>query len=430
VGQSRLKPVFIAGALICTCASFVAGQTSESRGGPDAKPENQLKGINQQLERAAEREKQINRQLSALEREAREISRRLIDLAAKTQTTEEKLTIGERKIADLNDAEQELVTKLSSRQQALGELLVGLQRLERDPPPPLVAHPKDALAAIRSATLFAAIIPAIKSETTAIRADLSRLKNVRASLKTAEQDVHSEQAALDKVRNELNALLDRKKGFVNKTRKELAAEKIRTAALARKAKNLNQLLSRIKKQQQADRIAREKAEAEKTEAERRKLAEKRARLLRPKVAFSQTKGKLPLPVKGNFLRGFNQKDSLGSRSQGIFLSTRKTAQIVAPASGVVEYAGKFRSYGQLLILNVGEGYRMLLGGLGKIDVVTGQKVLAGEPLGLMGEKPARGTLITAALDVSQPVLYIEFRKNGGPIDSSSWWLSNHKRAQK
>ena len=85
---------------------------------------------------------------------------------------------------------------------------------------------------------------------------------------------------------------------------------------------------------------------------------------------------------------------------------------------MVEFAGEFRSYGQLLILNVGEGYHLLLGGLGKIEVETGQQVNAGEPVGYMGENAARGTLITSALDVRQPVLYIELRKNGGPVDPS------------
>jgi len=312
------------------------------------------------------------------------------------------------------------VAKLASRRDALGELLVGLQRLDRDPPPPLIVHPRDALAAIRSATLFGAIIPAIKAETTAIRRDLVVLKNVRASLSIAQKDLKNETVSLDSVRAELNALLERKKSFVRKTRKQLEDEKKRTASLVARAKNLTQLLARIKEEQ-------DRAEKAKTAAARKAEAARRVRALRPKIAFSKARGKLSLPASGQILARFAQKNQLGQALQGVMLGTRKQAQVTAPAGGVVEFAGKFRSYGQLLILNVGEGYRMLLGGLGKIDVTTGQQVDAGEPVGFMGNDAARGTLIASTLDVRQPVLYIELRKNGGPVDPSAWWSPQFKR---
>lgn len=414
-------PIFVAGLWLPGLGAGLSVVAQDSIKAPDQdKTKNQLQGVKRQLEQSEQREAQINRELTALEKEALEISDRLIALASKTQAGEAKITTGERKLALLDSQEKQLLAKLGHRRDALGELLVGLQRLERDPPPPLVAHPSDALAAIRSATLFGAIIPAIKSETTAIRRDLSVLKNVRASIVAAQSDLKRQNESLDSVRAELKALLDRKKSFVNKTRQQLDEEKKRTAALAAKARNFSQLLERIKQ----DKI---KAEKLKTEARRKAEAAEKARLLRPKVAFTKARGLLSLPAQGEVLRRFNEKNKLGQVSQGVLLGTRKQAQVITPASGVVEFAGKFRSYGQLLILNVGEGYRMLLGGLGRIDVNTGQQVHAGEPVGSMGEKAARGTLITSALDVPQPVLYIEFRKNGRTIDPSSWWLPANQR---
>ena len=416
VKKLGLKCSISSALLICSLAIPAFGQ-------PDKlKTTDELQGVEHQLGQSAQREKQINRELTALEKEAQEISQRLIDLAAKSQAGEAKVSAGENKIASLDLRQKQLVGKLASRRDVLGELLVGLQRLERDPPPPLVAHPKDALAAIRSATLFGAIIPAIKAETTAIRSDLSRLKNVRISLLAATKDLAVENKTLGGVRAELNALLERKKGFVQKTREELAAEKKRTASLVAKAKNLSQLLVRIKE----DEIRTEKL---KTEKIRKAEAARKVKLRLPKLAFTKSIGRLAFPAHGKLLRKFSQKNKLGQVTQGVLLGTRQQAQVTAPAGGLVEFAGEFRSYGQLLILNVGEGYHMLLGGLGKIDVETGQRVSAGEPVGFMGEKAARATLITDALDVHQPVLYIEFRKKGEPIDPSMWWLANHKRAQ-
>ncbi|HFC05443.1 MAG TPA: hypothetical protein ENJ55_07025 [Rhizobiales bacterium] len=398
-----------------SCIGAVWAQTGKEQ------TSDELRGVRRQLEQSQQREKQIGRELTALEKEARDISRRLIDLAAKTQQGETRVTAGEGKIADLDRQEKSLIAKLAARRNALGELLVGLQRLERNPPPPLVAHPRDALAAIRSATVFGAIIPAIKAETTALRHGLTVLKNVRASLLTAQKDLKAENTTLAGVRAELNALLERKKSFVRRTRQQLEKEKKRTAGLVAKAKNLNQLLDRI-------RLEKIRTEKLKTQAARRAEAARQARLLRPKVAFSKIIGKLPMPAAGKLLRGFKQKTALGGVSQGILLGTRKQAQVTAPTSGVVEFAGEFLSYGQLLILNVGEGYRILLGGMERINVSTGQQVNAGEPVGFMGDKAHRGSLITSALDVRQPVLYIEFRKNSEPVDPSKWWLAKHKLA--
>ena len=407
----------------------------------------ELKGVNRQIEQSAKRETKISAELSTLEREASEISRRLISLASKTQSREAKISTSELRIAKLNTSEQNLIANLNVKRDTLGELLVGLQRLQANPPPPLAAHPRDALAAVRSATLFGSIIPAIKAQTTVIRLELVKLTNVRQKLKIAQTDLQKDTKTLDSVRAELRAALAHKNNFVKKTQSQLLQERKRTKQLSLKARDLKDLLNRIKKQnviaeKQRIKVEKQRVEAEKqriiakrqaTQAEKRAaaraLAIKKARLLRPKIAFTKAIGKVRYPVHGKVLRQFGQKSGLGGKSQGILMATRKLAQVTAPVDGVVEFAGKFRSYGQLLILNVGQGYHMLLGGLERIDVQTGQQVRAGEPVGLMGKTAARKTLITASLDVNKPVLYIEFRKNGGPVDPSRWWHKNLKKVR-
>ncbi len=312
---------------------------------------------------------------------------------------------------------------MASKRNALGELLVGLQRLERDPPPPLAAHPKDALDAIRSATLFGSIIPMLKAEASAIRHDLLMLENVRAKLQHEKQQLQISLASLNEARHDLELLRKRKQEIVLKTRGDLAEEKARTAALAKKAKNLQQLLKQIaeEKLRAAKRLKDEKIKQE---------IARQARINRPKIAFSRSKGLLDLPATGAKLHEFHEKNRVGQTTQGIFIATRKQAQVTSPVDGVVEFAGEFRSYGQLLIVNAGEGYHVLLAGLGKIDVNTGQQLRAGEPVGQMGRTAARATLIAATVDDPRPVLYIEFRKQGRPIDPAPWWRDNRKEARK
>jgi septal ring factor EnvC (AmiA/AmiB activator) len=132
---------------------------------------------------------------------------------------------------------------------------------------------------------------------------------------------------------------------------------------------------------------------------------------------------LPLPVNGVKIRNFGDTDSMGGAEKGLAIAARPGAQVTAPCDGLVVYAGPFRSYGQLLILNAGGGYHVLLMGMERISVDPGQFVLTGEPVAAMGS----GGLIAAAsatITPSQPVLYIEFRKDGTPIDPGPWWATS------
>ncbi|MCB1522140.1 MAG: peptidoglycan DD-metalloendopeptidase family protein [Hyphomicrobiaceae bacterium] len=146
--------------------------------------------------------------------------------------------------------------------------------------------------------------------------------------------------------------------------------------------------------------------------------------IKPSIAFHEAMGRLPLPAHGRRVLNFNEKTQYGALSKGIVLETRGGAQITSPTDGWVVYAGEFRSYGQLLIINAGGGYHILLAGLSRIDVETGQFVLAAEPVGTMSG-PGRD----AKSETGTPVLYVEFRKNGRPIDPNPWWVRGPEKVE-
>jgi septal ring factor EnvC (AmiA/AmiB activator) len=131
---------------------------------------------------------------------------------------------------------------------------------------------------------------------------------------------------------------------------------------------------------------------------------------------------LALPVNGTKIRDFGGSDGAGGAEKGISLATRAGAQVTTPCDGWVVYAGPFRSYGQLLILNAGGGYHVLIAGMERISVNIGQFVLTGEPVATMGTKSQVASIL--ATNASQPVLYVEFRKDGTPIDPGPWWAAN------
>ena len=128
-----------------------------------------------------------------------------------------------------------------------------------------------------------------------------------------------------------------------------------------------------------------------------------------------------MPVNGARIREFGASDGLGGTEKGVSIAARPGGQITAPCDGWVVYSGTFRNYGQLLILNAGGGYHVLLAGMDRISVDLGQFVVTGEPVAVMGG----GVQSAAALAMtsSQSVLYVEFRKDGTPIDPGPWWAA-------
>jgi septal ring factor EnvC (AmiA/AmiB activator) len=144
--------------------------------------------------------------------------------------------------------------------------------------------------------------------------------------------------------------------------------------------------------------------------------------LAPAIAFASARGRLQFPVNGSRIKVFGAPDSVGGTEKGISIASRPAAQVTAPCDGWVVYAAPFRNYGQVLILNGGGGYHVVLAGMDRISVNVGQFVLTGEPVAVMGNGP-QGTA-TLASSAARPVLYVEFRKDGTPVDPSPWWAAS------
>src|SRR4029077_14796735 len=140
--------------------------------------------------------------------------------------------------------------------------------------------------------------------------------------------------------------------------------------------------------------------------------------LTPAITFASARGRLPLPVNGARIKDFGVPDSLGGTEKGVSIATRAAAQVTAPCDSWVVYAGPFRNYGQVLILNAGGGYHVVLAGMDRISVNVGQFVLTGEPIAVMSGASGTGSQATATPvpNAVKPVLYVEFRKDGTPID--------------
>ena len=390
-----------------------------------AQEQEQLELIERQIENAKATEARIAQEIAAAIEAQDQVAERLAAIAQSIQAQEQLIAASEAELKKLATERAGLLAELGEKQDALSELLAGLQRLEQNPPPALVVEPGDILSALRGAMLLGTLVPDLQTEAGALAVKLDRLGQVEAAIETRRNDVTQEIARLESQRVELGQLVSQKKALVSQSSEELDAERKRTQSLAEKAKSLKQLLASLEEERKKKEIAEAQRQAE--EAKERRRQEELLRT--PKLAFADARGKLPFPAQGQIVRRYGEPDGLGGETQGLMIATRAGAQVTTPADGKVEFAGPFRSYGQVVILNPGDGFRVLLAGMDKVTADVGEFLRAGEPVGEMGSGPASVTLFGEVVQDGRPVLYIEFRNSTEAVDSGPWWIGGLKEAR-
>lgn len=415
------------------CSLGAAAALAQSDTPPRAGPDNELlKKRTQELDaakagrdKAAEAEKKLRAEIETLAEDRRRFNQTLIDSAASIRNSENTLTANEARLAPLERQETALRHSLRERRAVIAEVLASLQRMGRQPPPAILVSPEDALQSIRTAILLGAVLPDMRAKAQQLATELGELVRIRKTIAEERDQLTANIASLKSERERLTALIEERNRRQADAVQALEAERRNAIALARQVDNLQDLIGRMEQGiEAAARAAREaaRAPAAPKAGERPDLAALRdpGRLM-PAIAFAAARGHLPFPVNGARIREFGATDGLGGTEKGISVATRPGAQVTAPCDGWVVYAGPFRSYGQLLILNAGGGYHVLLAGMERITVDLGQFVLTGEPVAVMGS----GTQVAAAAPVgsSQSVLYVEFRKDGTPVDPGPWWAA-------
>jgi septal ring factor EnvC (AmiA/AmiB activator) len=286
---------------------------------------------------------------------------------------------------------------------------------------------EDALQSVRSAMLLGAVLPEMRHQTEMVATDLAELIRLRQQIAAERDKLARDLLVIADERQRLAVFIEERQKKQAEVEKVLADERARAAQLARQAADLKDLIGKL--EAGLDTAARAARLANRTNDDKKALdirpdlaALKDPGRLTPAIAFAAAKGTLPLPVNGVRIKEFGAPDGMGGSEKGLSVSTRPGGQITAPCDGWVVYAGTFRNYGQLLILNAGGGYHVLLAGMERISVDLGQFVVTGEPVAVMGGGAL--STIAIALGSSKPVLYIEFRKDGVPVDPGPWWAAS------
>lgn len=374
-------------------------------------PSRKLEEVQQQLKEAETRRRTIEQENRDLQSKARDVQTRLVQAARQLHSREEQISRIEEEADRLAKRERESAAALDARREELAATLATLARISRQPPEAMILAPMPALDMVRASQLLAHLVPEVEARASALKAEIEGLSRLRAALAREQASLARAVDSLERERQELEVLQADTNRARDLKRAEGEEETRRAAKLAQEAKDLRALVERLAEEE------RKSAAEARLRAEREKTQQRAARPAPPED-FALKEGSAALPARGRMIARFGEPDENGAALRGIRIETRGGAQVISPADGKVVFAGPFRGYGQLLIIAHGGGYHSLLAGFGRIDSVVGQWLLAGEPVGQMGG-PNDG--------IARPILYLELRRKGEPVNPVPWLASGDRK---
>ena len=391
-------------------------------------PDEKLKAVQQKLEAGKQQSEQLDKQAATLAAEQARLQDASVSAAKSAQDYEGRLTELEGQLKTLDAQAAAKQTTLAADQEREAALLSALEKLSQNPPEAMLFGPKSPVDQVRGAMLLGAAVPQLEAEAKELQATLVEVNRLKAEISGKRTEMAQKQTALDAERTRIGIMIRQKAALEGQAREAQGQTQKKLAALSSEASDLKDLIVRLERERQ-ERDAAAKAEA-KAEA-RRKLAEAAPRdtmpestaiavappdrpkgtdPLTPRSGRKMEPGKYAVPVAGEIVKRFGESDGFQD-SKGLTIRTRSAAQVVAPFDGQIMFAGPFKGYGQILIIDHGGGYHSLLAGIEQIEATVGQRVVAGEPVGVMksGEP--------------SPSLYLELRRQGQPINPLPWLVA-------
>ena len=282
----------------------------------------------------------------------------------------------------------------------LAQLLGVLQGIEAAPEPHLLLHPSGPLGTVRSGMILSDVTPALSREATELRRALQEVATLRALQEAAISTLQDGLAGVQQARIALSQAISNRTDLPRR----LIADDVAMENLLSSADTLESFAGGLMSATVVDTSV---------------------SIAQPEI--SEAKGALELPALGRVIRRFNEADAAGVRRPGWVLATRPLTLVTTPWPATIRYLGPLLDYGQVAILEPGEGYFLVLAGLGQLFGRVGEVLPMGAPVGLMGGSAPgedQGFLISAPQGggaAATESLYIELRRNGSPQDPEAWF---------
>jgi septal ring factor EnvC (AmiA/AmiB activator) len=392
----------------------------------------ELEGLRAEQRKILENEAKLKREIDLMGDDRRKFNQQIVETASRVSAVEARIEQTQGRLQPLDDSEQALRRSLQERHNLIVEVLAALQRIGRQAPPALMIRAEDALQSVRSAVVLGAVLPEIRQQAESLSVDVAELVRLRKTIAEERDRLARDLFVLADERARLSLLIEERQKHQKEAEQALSGERERAHQLARKAESLNQLIAQL--EQVLDPTSRTVRTAARASEDRKALdirpdlaTLKDPGRLSPAISFAAAKGALQLPANGARIKEFGAPDGRGGAEKGMSIAAQPGGQITAPCDAWVVYAGPFRNYGQLLILNAGGGYHVLLAGMERISVDLGQFVVTGEPVAAMGGGSSSSGAQAGV--GGQPVLYVEFRKDGVPVDPGPWWAANEGKVR-
>lgn len=357
-----------------------------------------LKSVERAIKRAKTRQTRLQREEAALARQVRILRSKLVGAAKAIHSGEAMLTRFEAELTKLRGQEKAIERKLTARRMQVARTVAALQRLSLNPPEATIGHQRTATETVRGGLAIRASVPHLQAQIAALKRELAERSAVRVRIARQLYAIEDTTRRLERNRVRLAALLKGSETLRRRTRQARQRTTARMSSLVSRSRSLRELMESLER-------PRAKPPTAPPPAKRRTSAARKV----PNVPFSKARGRVQLPARGRIVRRFGQRGGTAAFGRGIVIKTRPGAQVVAPFYGRVVFAGRFRDYGVILILEHSEGYHTLLAGMARLTVAENRTLVRGEPVGTMSSSQSGRTR-----------LYLEIRRKGNPINPLPW----------
>ena len=361
-----------------------------------------LEAARQQQRNARARAERLEQRASRLQESAGKAQSEAAALAARVQQSEAAIAASEAELALLTIQKQNLDRQLSRKREPLMRLTAALQTMARRPLALAALQPGSLEDLVHTRAALSAAIPIVKERTSGLRSELDLARDVETRQLQTLESLRAAEASLDSRRRNMLALAEKERLQAQRAAGGASREAERALFLAEEARDLDSLVGDL----------------EAAAAMRSRLAALPGPVLRPGSApastpiAAATPRPLPsstaapdryiLPVGGRVVTGFGDPDASGERSSGLAMAARPRAQVVAPGEGRVVFAGPYRGFGAIAIIEHANGWTSLITGMSRVSVAVGQSVTAGSPLGQAGPAGSQVAL--------------EVRRDGEPVN--------------
>lgn len=352
----------------------------------------------QQSAEAGRRAERMAARASAAQDAAERDRAALAALGLRIQAAEADLAATRAQLRVVQTLESAQARRLAAQQRPLTELVASLQLLTRRPPISLFAQPGATRDMIHSRALIEAVLPQVRQRTQSLRAELAQSRRLRSARRVVLADVEARSAQLGERRTELARSAAQSRARAAALGSGAGLENDRAIALAQDAGDIGDLLTRL---EDGARL-RDRLIAYAGPVPRPGTVADGGRPAVAPAPVGQARPAYVLPVVGTVMRGLGEVDAVGTRARGLTIATGSGAQIVAPADGRVVYAGLFRSFGRIVIIDHGGGWTSLVTNMVAVSTRVGDMVSQGSPIGRAGP--------------DHPRITVELRRSGQPMD--------------